>query len=107
MFNLEHLFLLFGACQNFKGHQAPFISLGDLTVIEENMTFSVEPGLYDEKNGIGDQSSISSPETKTWSMSISPRFTSTKGLPFFKPTIPNPVAVARKLLKSLPICESM
>jgi Xaa-Pro dipeptidase len=22
-------------------------------VIEENMTFSVEPGLYDEKNGIG------------------------------------------------------
>jgi Xaa-Pro aminopeptidase len=42
-----------GAGQNFEGHQAPFISLGDHTVIEENMTFSVEPGLYDEKNGIG------------------------------------------------------
>jgi Xaa-Pro aminopeptidase len=40
-----------GSGQNFEGHQPPFISLGDHTVIEEGMTFSVEPGLYDEKNG--------------------------------------------------------
>lgn len=42
-----------GSGQNSEGHQSPFISLGDKTVIEEGMTFSVEPGLYDEKNGIG------------------------------------------------------
>jgi len=35
------------------GHQAPFIALGDYSVIEENMTFSMEPGLYDAANGIG------------------------------------------------------
>ncbi len=42
-----------GQGQNFVGHQPPFIALGDHTVIEEGMTFSVEPGLYDEANGIG------------------------------------------------------
>ena len=42
-----------GQGQNFVGHQPPFIALGDYSVIEEGMTFSVEPGLYDEKNGIG------------------------------------------------------
>ena len=42
-----------GQGQNFVGHQAPFLALGDHTVIEEGMTFSVEPGLYDSKNGIG------------------------------------------------------
>ncbi len=42
-----------GQGQNFEGHQPPFISLGDQTVIEEGMTFSVEPGLFDEKNGTG------------------------------------------------------
>ena len=42
-----------GSGQNFEGHQPPFISLGDHTLIEEGMTFSVEPGLYDAKNGIG------------------------------------------------------
>ena len=42
-----------GQGQNFVGHQPPFIALGDHSVIEEGMTFSVEPGLYDEKNGIG------------------------------------------------------
>ncbi len=29
-----------------EGHEAPFIDKGDETVIEENMVFSVEPGLY-------------------------------------------------------------
>lgn len=42
-----------GSGQNFEGHQPPFISLGDHTEIRENMTFSVEPGLYDEKSGVG------------------------------------------------------
>jgi Xaa-Pro aminopeptidase len=42
-----------GAGQNYEGHQAPFISLGDDTVIEEGMMFSVEPGLYDAERGIG------------------------------------------------------
>jgi len=35
------------------GHQAPFIALGDYSVLRENMTFSMEPGLYDAANGIG------------------------------------------------------
>jgi Xaa-Pro aminopeptidase len=42
-----------GSGQNYEGHQPPFISLGDHTVIEEGMTFSVEPGLYDSQRGIG------------------------------------------------------
>jgi len=35
------------------GHQPPFIALGDYSVLEENMTFSMEPGLYDAARGIG------------------------------------------------------
>lgn len=42
-----------GQGQNYEGHQPPHLALGDDSVIEEGMTFSVEPGLYDEKNGIG------------------------------------------------------
>ncbi|MCC6316159.1 MAG: aminopeptidase P family protein [Gemmatimonadaceae bacterium] len=42
-----------GQGQNFVGHQPPFLALGDDTVVEEGMTFSVEPGLYDEASGIG------------------------------------------------------
>ena len=42
-----------GQGQVVEGHQAPFLALGDPTVMEEGMMFSVEPGLYDEKNGIG------------------------------------------------------
>ncbi len=42
-----------GQGQNFVGHQPPFLALGDHTVIQEGMTFSVEPGLYDAENGIG------------------------------------------------------
>ena len=38
---------------NFEGHQSPYFSLGDHTPIEEGMMFSVEPGLYDSKRGIG------------------------------------------------------
>jgi Xaa-Pro dipeptidase len=42
-----------GQGQNYEGHQPPFIALGDDTVIRPGMTFSVEPGLYDAKRGIG------------------------------------------------------
>lgn len=42
-----------GQGQNYEGHQPPFIALGDDTVIEAGMTFSVEPGLYDARRGIG------------------------------------------------------
>lgn len=42
-----------GQGQFFTGHQPPFIALGDYSVIEENMTFSMEPGLYDSARGIG------------------------------------------------------
>jgi Xaa-Pro dipeptidase len=42
-----------GQGQFFSGHQAPFIALGDYTEIQENMTFSVEPGLYDAGRGFG------------------------------------------------------
>jgi Xaa-Pro aminopeptidase len=42
-----------GQGQFFTGHQPPFIALGDYSVLEENMTFSMEPGLYDSVRGIG------------------------------------------------------
>ncbi len=42
-----------GQGQFLAGHQPPFIALGDYTPLEENMTFSVEPGLYNAQGGIG------------------------------------------------------
>ena len=42
-----------GQGQFLVGHQPPFLALGDDTALLEGMTFSMEPGLYDEKNGIG------------------------------------------------------
>lgn len=42
-----------GQGQNYEGHQPPYLALGDDTPIEEGMTFSVEPGLYDAKLGVG------------------------------------------------------
>ena len=42
-----------GHGQNSEGHQPPFIALGDPTLIEEGMTFSVEPGLFDPERGVG------------------------------------------------------
>jgi Xaa-Pro dipeptidase len=42
-----------GQGQMTEGHQPPFLALGDPTPIEEGMMFSVEPGLYDEKSGVG------------------------------------------------------
>jgi Xaa-Pro dipeptidase len=42
-----------GQGQFFTGHQPPFIALGDHSVLAENMTFSMEPGLYDAARGFG------------------------------------------------------
>ncbi len=39
--------------QGMEGHQAPYLSLGDDTLLVENMTFSNEPGLYNLEGGYG------------------------------------------------------
>lgn len=39
--------------QGMEGHQSPYISLGERTVLEPGMCFSVEPGLYDSAGGFG------------------------------------------------------
>ncbi len=36
-----------------EGHQAPYIALGDATVLQPGMMFSNEPGLYDPEGGYG------------------------------------------------------
>lgn len=36
-----------------EGHYAPYIALGDRTVLKKNSVFSEEPGLYDPDNGVG------------------------------------------------------
>ncbi|HKB08502.1 MAG TPA: M24 family metallopeptidase [Candidatus Polarisedimenticolia bacterium] len=36
-----------------EGHQPPYISLGDHTMLEKGMTFSNEPGLYVPEHGFG------------------------------------------------------
>ncbi|MFQ5671184.1 MAG: M24 family metallopeptidase [Acidobacteriota bacterium] len=36
-----------------EGHQPPYLALGDHTMLEPGMVFSVEPGLYDPENGFG------------------------------------------------------
>ncbi len=39
--------------QGMEGHQPPYLALGDHTMLEPGMTFSVEPGLYDPEHGFG------------------------------------------------------
>jgi len=36
-----------------EGHQAPYLALGDHTMLRRNMCFSEEPGLYDPERGCG------------------------------------------------------
>ena len=36
-----------------EGHQAPYLALGDYTMLRRNMCFSEEPGLYDPGTGCG------------------------------------------------------
>lgn len=42
-----------GHGQQSEGHYPPYIALGDHTVLQKNMLFSQEPGLYDPENGVG------------------------------------------------------
>ena len=39
--------------EGMEGHQEPYISLGETTPLEENMTFSMEPGLFSPQGGYG------------------------------------------------------
>ncbi len=39
--------------EGWEGHQEPYISLGDTTPLEKNMTFSMEPGLFNPEKGFG------------------------------------------------------
>ncbi len=66
-----------GQGQFFSGHQAPFIALGDYTELQENMTFSVEPGLFDTERGFGINPSDNLLVTATRGMRFS-------GVPFTK-----------------------
>ena len=42
-----------GHGEGSEGHQPPYLALGDHTMLEPGMAFSVEPGLYDPDNGFG------------------------------------------------------
>ncbi len=35
-----------GHCIGLEGHEAPFLDVGETETVKENMTFSVEPGIY-------------------------------------------------------------
>jgi Xaa-Pro aminopeptidase len=39
--------------EGMEGHQAPWLSLGDHSMLEPTMCFSVEPGLFDTEHGFG------------------------------------------------------
>lgn len=39
--------------EGMEGHQQPYIALGDQTILEERMTFSMEPGLFNPGGGYG------------------------------------------------------
>ena len=40
-----------GHAIGLRNHEAPFLDLGDRTVIEPGMVFTIEPGLYDAEVG--------------------------------------------------------
>jgi Xaa-Pro aminopeptidase len=42
-----------GHGEGVEGHQAPYIALGDYTMLRRGMCFSEEPGLYDPEHGCG------------------------------------------------------
>ena len=42
-----------GHGEGVEGHQPPYLSLGDHTMMRRNMCFSEEPGLYDPEHGVG------------------------------------------------------
>ncbi len=49
----EYLYQRVAHGQGMEGHQPPYIALGDETVLEEGMTFSMEPGLFNPEGGYG------------------------------------------------------
>ena len=49
----KYLYHRVGHGIGMEGHQAPYITPGDPTVIEEGMVFSNEPGLYNPEGGFG------------------------------------------------------
>jgi Xaa-Pro aminopeptidase len=40
-----------GHAIGLRDHEAPFLDVGDPTVVEPGMVFTIEPGLYDEEIG--------------------------------------------------------
>jgi len=54
-----------GHGEGMEGHQPPYIALGNTEILEEGMTFSVEPGLFDPENGFGYNPSDSCVVAKT------------------------------------------
>jgi Xaa-Pro aminopeptidase len=40
-----------GHAIGLRDHEAPFLDVGDTTVVEPGMVFTIEPGLYDEEIG--------------------------------------------------------
>lgn len=57
-----------------EGHQAPYLALGDYTMLRRNMCFSQEPGLYDPEHGCGFNWSdtVVVGERSGWRMSLVP-----------------------------------
>ncbi len=57
-----------------EGHQPPYIALGDYTMLEKNMCFSEEPGLYDPEKrcGFNWSNTIVVGEKSGWRMSRVP-----------------------------------
>ncbi len=51
--------------EGMEGHQEPYLALGDETVLEEGMTFSMEPGLFYPEGGYGYNPSDTVLVTKT------------------------------------------
>jgi Xaa-Pro aminopeptidase len=49
----KYLYQRIGHGEGTEGHQEPYIALGDETILEENMTFSMEPGLFYPEGGYG------------------------------------------------------
>lgn len=39
--------------EGMEGHQPPYLALGDHTILDTGMMFSVEPGLFDPQTGVG------------------------------------------------------
>ena len=40
-----------GHAIGLRNHEAPFLDLGDHTVVEPGMVFTIEPGIYDDEVG--------------------------------------------------------